>query len=132
MLRHTHIPVPSDDTRRLDLVVPCLNVARGLPLFCDVTVVTPLTGTGQPRAGTSNVGGRLLQAATLDVTYHEVVDSGHGVFLSLGAEVFVRMSEQAVTLLPAYIPGSGAALHSGSSTDGRDSQQLRCREVCRI
>ena len=38
MLRNTHVPVPPEDSRRLDLVVPGLNVARGLPLFCDVTV----------------------------------------------------------------------------------------------
>ena len=35
MLSNTHIPVPEGDTRRLDLVVPGLNVARGLPeLVC--------------------------------------------------------------------------------------------------
>ena len=62
MLRRTHIPVRPGDTRRLDLIVPGLNVARGLPLFVDVTVLTPLTGTGQPRPGTSNAGGRLLEA----------------------------------------------------------------------
>ena len=113
MLRNTHIPVPPDDTRRLDLVVPGLNVARGLPLFCDVTVVTPLTGTGQPRAGSSNAGGRLLQAATVEnnVTYHEVVESGLGALLSLGAEVFGRMSEQAVTLLPELARERSRGLH---------------------
>ena len=62
MLRTTHVPTVEDDQRRLDLVVPGLNVARGLPLFCDVTVLTPLTGMGQARPGTSNRGGTLLEA----------------------------------------------------------------------
>ena len=29
-LRRTHIPVPTDDLRRIDIVAPCLNVALGL------------------------------------------------------------------------------------------------------
>ena len=33
MLRNTHVLVPPGDTRRLDLVVPGLNAARGLPCF---------------------------------------------------------------------------------------------------
>ena len=101
MLSRTHIRVPPGDTRRLDLVVPGLNVARGLPLFCDGTVLNPLTGTGQARPGTSNVGGRLLVQATAENnnTYHEVVSSGLGALYSLGAEVFGRWSSQAVTLL---------------------------------
>ena len=33
MLVDTNVPVPPDDQRRLDLVVPGLNVHRGLPLF---------------------------------------------------------------------------------------------------
>ena len=42
---------------------PGLNVARGLPLFCDVTVLTPLTTVGGARPGTSNRGGALLEQA---------------------------------------------------------------------
>ena len=33
LLRDTNIPVSSEDLRRLDLVVPGLNVYEGLPLF---------------------------------------------------------------------------------------------------
>ena len=90
MLRDTHIPVVGDDMRRLDIIVPGLNVARGLPLFCDLTVVSPISRTGNPRAGTSNRGGRLLELADLDNTtnYPEVADSGLGALYSLGCEVF--------------------------------------------
>ena len=73
LLRNSHVPVPPDDLRRLDLIVPGLNVARGRPLFCDATVLSPLTRSGAPRGGTSNQGGRLLQNATTDNAnhYHE-------------------------------------------------------------
>ena len=89
MLVDTNVPIPEDDTRRLDLVVPGLNVARGLPLFCDVTVLSPLSRTGAPRGGTSNQGGRLLVDATQhnNVTYHEVLDTGLAALYALGCEV---------------------------------------------
>ena len=113
MLRNTHVPVPPGDTRRLDLVVPGLNVARGLPLFCDVTVLSPLTGCGLARPGTSNAGGRLLEDATAanNSIYSEVVDSGLGALYSLGAEVYGRMCNQAVTLLPELARERCRGLH---------------------
>merc|ERR1711966_374378 len=39
----TNVPIPQSDQRRLDLIVPGLSVDRGLPLFCDVTVLSPIT-----------------------------------------------------------------------------------------
>ena len=102
LLRRTHVPVPPGDNRRLDLIVPGLNVARGRPLFCDITVVTPLTRDGRPRAGTSNSGGSLLHAAERDnnSVYQPVLDSGLGALYSMGFEVFGRWSTQMVDLLP--------------------------------
>ena len=112
-LARTHVPVPPGDTRRLDIVVPGLNVARGLPLFCDVTVVCPLTAGGQARPGTSNTGGNLLVRATAENnrTYHEVRESGIGALYSLGAEVFGRWSAQAVELLPQLARERSRGLH---------------------
>ena len=103
MLRNTHVPVPSDDQRRLDLVVPGLNVARGLPLFCDITVLAPLSRNGQPRAGTSNRGGRILEEANNSnaTTYHEVVETGLGALYCLGCEVYGRWGQPCVELVPA-------------------------------
>ena len=97
-MRNTHVPVNPADLRRLDLLVPGLNVARGLPLFCDATVLTPLTRSGQPRPGTSNQAGSLLVDVTDDnnETYHEVIESGLGSLYCLGAEVFGRMSAQVI------------------------------------
>ena len=103
LLRQTHIPVPPGDTRRLDLVVPGLNVARGLPLFCDITVVSPITRRGGPRPSTSNQAGRLLEQAEKDNndTYHEVHGTGLGSLQCLGCEVFGRWGPQPISLVPA-------------------------------
>ena len=85
-LSSTHVPVPAGDSRRLDLIVPCTNVARGLPLFCDITVVSPIQRTGAPRPGTSNQSGGLLERAENENndTYREVLDSGLGVYYAWG------------------------------------------------
>ena len=113
MLCRTHIPVPSGDQRRMDLVVPGLNVARGRPLFCDVTVVTPITGAGLARSGTSNRGGSLLEECERDndSTYAEVQSSGLGVLYCLGAEVYGRWSKQCIELLPELARERSRGLH---------------------
>ena len=54
-LRRTHVPVPQDSQLRIDLLVSGLNVARGLPRLCDVTVISPLTHQRQLRPATSNI-----------------------------------------------------------------------------
>ena len=103
LLRNKIILVLSEDNRRLDLIVTGLNVHRGLPLFCDVTIVSPISGNGEPRGGTSNRNGGLLQQAQQenDDTYHAVVVSGLGSLLCLGSEVFGRWSLQFVDMVPA-------------------------------
>ena len=113
MLRNTFVPVPEGDGRRLDLVVPGLNVDRGLPLFCDITVVSPITRVGGSRPGTSNVGGSILAQATREnnTTYAPVVASGLGAIYSLGHEVYGRMSKEAVELLPKLAREKARGMH---------------------
>ena len=113
MLRDTHITVPAGDQRRLDLVVPGLNVARGRPLFCDATVLTPITAAGEARPGTSNRGGAPLEAAERDNfnNYPEVEWSGLGALYCLGAEVFGRLSSQSVDLVPKLARERTRGLH---------------------
>jgi hypothetical protein len=113
MLRNTHIPVHPSDSRRMDLVVPGLNVARGLPLFCDSTVLSPLSNAGLPRGGTSNRGGSLLEAARTenDGNYREVEETGLGALYCLGAEVFGRWGEQCIELVPALTRERTRGLH---------------------
>ena len=102
LLRTTHVAVPEGDGRRMDIVATGLNVEHGLPLFCDVTVVTPIARNGRPRPGTSNSGGSLLLQAERDNnnTYAPVLDSGLGALFSLGFEVYGRWARQCSDLLP--------------------------------
>ena len=113
ILHNTHVPVPAGDMRRLDLVVPGLNVDRGLPLFCDVTVISPVSRNGQPRAGTSNRGGRLLEIADQDneATYQPVVESGLGALYCLGCEVYGRWGEPCTRLMHALVRERSRLLH---------------------
>ena len=114
MLRTTNVPIKNlADQRRLDLVVPGLNVYEGLPLFCDATIVSPLTGTGQARSGTSNRNGRLLEYAEQDNnrTYHEVISSGLGKLLCLGCEVYGRWSSDCIQLVPLLVREFTRGLH---------------------
>ena len=113
MLTDTHVPVPLEDQRRLDIVVPGLNVHRGLPLFCDITVISPLSGSGAARSGTSNRGGCLLEQAQRDndSTYRDVITSGLGGLLCLGCEVFRHWGPQCVKLVPALARERSRGLH---------------------
>ena len=113
LLRRTHVPVTLPDERRLDLVVPGLNVAHGLPLMCDATVISPLSRSGRPRPGTSNSGGTLLRQAERDNnrTYQPVLDSGLGALYCLGHEVYGRWSAQAVELLPRLALERSRGMH---------------------
>ena len=113
MLRDTHIPVPPGDARRMDLIVPGLNVERGLPLFCDATIMSPISGNGAPRASTSNADGRLLEQAQTDNDniYEEVHSTGLGALLCLGCEVYGRWGNQCVKLVPELARERTRGLH---------------------
>ena len=101
LLRTTWVRVPAWDQRRLDLVVPGLCIDRGLPLFCDATIVSPIT-TGDARPGTSNNPGCLLEAAERDNadTYPEVECSNLAVLQCLACEVYGRFGRHCVELVP--------------------------------
>ena len=113
LLRTTNVPVPSGDQRRLDLIVPGLNVYEGLPLFCDATIVSSLTGCGRARPGISNRGGRLLEDAERDNNriYWEVASTGLGKLLCLGAETYGRWSTDCIQLVPLLAREHSRGLH---------------------
>ncbi len=93
--------------------MPGLQIARGLALFCDVTIVSPISRTGVARPSTSNRGGALLEAAEgqNNQTYHEVIASGLGSLQCLGAEVYGRWGQQSVRLVPALAWERARGLH---------------------
>ena len=102
LLRTTWVRVPAHDGRRLDLIASGLSVQRGLPLFCDVTIISPISRNGAARPGTSNRGGSLLERAEdkNNVTYTEVVQSSIATLVCLGSEVYGRWGKQSAELVP--------------------------------
>ena len=103
MLRNTNVPVPPDCNLRVDLVVPGLSIERGLPLFCDATCISPITGRGEPRSGTVTANGALLRHAARDnnITYNAVIQAGVGRLLCLSAETYGRWGEDPLRIVPA-------------------------------
>ena len=96
LLRECNIRILDRFQRRLDLVVAGTGVARGLPLLCDVTCVSPVTGRGTARSGAAGYDGAVVSAAQRhchEVDYPEVGPSRNGRLFSLVVEVFRRWSE---------------------------------------
>jgi len=113
MLRDTGVPVPPDDTRRLDLVVAGLGVFGGLPLLCDVFCVSPVTGAGAARPGCLTIdGGAVRQASRRchEEDYPEVDVSGAARLFALGVEVFGRWSPDALTALRGLVANRCAGM----------------------
>ena len=99
LLRDCNVRVSQRFQRRLDLVVPGTGVARGLPLLCDVTCVSPVTGRGAARSGAAGNDGAVVSAAQRhchEVDYPEVRGSHSGRLFCLGVEVFGRWSEDSL------------------------------------
>ena len=83
--------VPSDDARRMDLVVHGIpTLFAGRPLFCDVTVLSPVSGTGEPRFNSDTDQGAVLLRETERKTTHyaEVANSEDVRWMVLGHEVY--------------------------------------------
>ena len=109
-------------------------------MFCDVTVISPLTHRGRPRPGMSNVGGRLSTRAQADNdnTYAAVIDSGLGSLLCLGFEVFGRWGKQCIRLIacpgqrevPRYPPSSASGNSPGLPTAMGRRDFCRAHESC--
>ena len=105
LLHNTNLAVADGDQRRMDLIAApgsrSCGAYRGLPLFCDVTVVSPLTAQGAPRPGAANHDGKCLEAAMTKKrnTYRDVVRSESAHFIVLGSEVFGRWCPEAAALV---------------------------------
>ena len=78
-----------------------LGARRGLPLFCDVTIVSPLTRNGVTRSGARRADGAVVAAAARRKHghYSDVGASGVAAFVVLGSEVYGRWGAEAIKLV---------------------------------
>ena len=78
-----------------------LGIRRGLSVFCDVTIVSPLTRRGAPRSGARHTDGAVLSAATRKkhARYADVSGSDIAAFVVLGCEVYGRWGNEAHDLV---------------------------------
>ena len=85
----TAFAVDQDDARRIDALVTGLPCYHGRPLFCDVTVRSPLNRNGTPHPRSAEVDGATFRKAQQDKErmYHDVSDSAHAELTVLAAEV---------------------------------------------
>ena len=74
---------------------------RGMPLFCDVTIVSTLSRTGAPRGSSHNIDGNIVEQANRRKrrTYRDVATSGSAHFLVLGMEVNGRWHQDTLQLI---------------------------------
>ena len=103
MLCSTHIRRSPEDARRMDLICPGIDgVFAGAPLFMDVTIVSPLRGTGIPMPNAATCDGAAVAKAAKDCAvkdYPDVEASSQAQLLSLGTETYGRWSKQCITLV---------------------------------
>ena len=101
LLRNTTLPIRPTDNRRIDLLVTGFPFHSGKPLFCDVTMRSPLKGNGQPHPKAARTGGAVLKRAERDkqTKYGDVEESPLAELLVLGCEVGGRWNETAVNLV---------------------------------
>ena len=108
-LTNTHLAVHPHDQRRMDLVAAPgsrgLGARRGQALFCDVTVVSPLTRNGAPAPGARTTDGAALRSAERRKhrTYQHVSQAGAATLLVFGSEVYGRWSADAHDLVQEIV-----------------------------
>ena len=105
LLRDTHLTVEQGDNRRMDLVAApgaqAPGAFHGLPLFCDVSVVSPHSQAGLARGGSATTDGATLRTVVNRKrrTYSEIPDSGVARLVVLGCEVYGRWCDDAIELV---------------------------------
>ena len=121
MLSRTHINRGGRDSSRMDLISSGIDgVYGGSPLFMDVTIISPLHGTGQPMPRSARENGAALDRADAknrNTDYPDVEASPHAQLLCLGVETYGRWGDHCLTLIrqlaryksrnsPAYLQNS--------------------------
>lgn len=90
-----------------------LGAARGLPLLCEVTSVSPVIGTGDGRGGCLTVDGGAVEAANRRchrVDYPELDRPQAARLYCLGVEAFGRRGREALELVRAVARECAAGL----------------------
>ena len=90
------------DERRMDLVVHGVSsLYLGRPMFCDVTVRSPVDSSGQPKYRSDIDQGAVLQRAKIqkDGDYPEVATSENVQWLVLGHELYGHTLKEAQVLV---------------------------------
>ena len=102
-LNTTHINRGSGDLRRMDLIFPGVDgVSGGMPVFADITCVSPLHGNGTPMPDAADNDGAAVCRAerrNREDDYPDVEASPHAALLCLGVETYGRWSNHCLTLV---------------------------------
>ena len=103
ILATTHIRRGPNDFRRMDLITPGIDgIFGGVPLFVDVTIVSPLRGTGESMPGSAVRDGAAVQRAedkNKHDDYPDVEESSTAQLLPLGVETYGRWNSQSLELV---------------------------------
>ena len=94
LISNTHLATRANDQRRMDSVAAPgsrgAGARRRVALFCDVTVVCPVSGLGQVRPGTTRQAGHVL-VKTVAKKHRRYADvAALGGLVVLGCEVYGR------------------------------------------
>ena len=89
--------------RRIDFISSGIDgILGGFPLFADVTIVSPLRGTGRPMPRSSREDGAAVRRAEIrnrEVDYPDIEATSSAVLLSLGCETYGRWSSHSLNLI---------------------------------
>ena len=102
LLRDTTLPnIASDDFRQVEIVATGLPWARGVPLACDATLVSPLHADGSEWRYADETDGVAITRAeeAKRVTYHDLVASSRCRLVVLACEVGGRWSDTCVAFV---------------------------------
>ena len=102
-LAHMKLPgVQARDRREIEVVASHLRLYHGMPIVCDVTLVSPIQAKGQPRPRAAVAPGGVAIADIEEAKcrkYPELVRSETCKFLILAGEVGGRWSDTTCQLL---------------------------------
>ena len=94
LLRNTNVATQHSDQRRMDLIAAPsargVGARQGTSLFCDLTIVSPITARGAARAGAASHNGVTLERAVNRKrrTYADVATSEVASLVVLGCETY--------------------------------------------